>query len=101
MPNNSRSKAKATEPAEASDTSESVIMSFVQRLKSEDVPFNDKYDTSSEHFKEMINCHVGDQEVTSGEGLTRGQNRSEDWWELKRTKLTVSNLKTAVTRCKE
>lgn len=41
------------------------------------------------------------QEVVSVEQLTRGQSKSEEWRNLKRTKLTASNFKSTITRCKD
>lgn len=69
-----------------------------------DLPFNDVYDISSNHFISMIESYtetITDKQIETVERLTRGQSNNEAWRELKRVKLTASNFHAAAIRQKE
>jgi hypothetical protein len=62
-----------------------------------DLPFNDFYDISNEHFEEMLHIHVKhltitENEIVRLEEATRGQADNEEWMCERKKYLTSSNF---------
>ncbi|KAI8514873.1 hypothetical protein Bbelb_074640 [Branchiostoma belcheri] len=104
-PPSADSSSSSTPPSmdsSSSSTPPSTDSSSSSTPPNSSLPFNDHYDFSNNTFTEMMDTYMNTTTLTKTEQLiieqqTRGQSSSPMWMETRKTKLTASNFKAAIS----